>query len=149
MGVWYGPLVIVAAIFRLMLAAHPGTPPEIGREIAQAIHDAAKRDRHPESLLVALAFNESGFDPAKVNKRTHCAGVMQIAPVHWRKKGIDPFPIRWNVLAGSWILRDYIDKCDGNVEYGISRYNGRGCVPSAWARGVLRLAATLDGKLTT
>ena len=132
-----------------MLAAHPGTPADPGHEIASAIHDAAKRERLAEPLLVSLAFNESRFEPAQVNRRTRCAGVMQIAPVHWRKKGIDPFPIRWNVMTGARILRTFIDKCGGDVERGVSAYGGRGCVPSAWAREVMRLAVVLDGRVSS
>lgn len=98
---------------RSLLLALPAT---FAASVAQAFcwHDAAARYALPAALLIAIAEQESGFNPNALNTAnrngTRDLGLMQINSMHLpllARHGIrerDLFEPCTNVLVGAWVL---------------------------------------------
>jgi soluble lytic murein transglycosylase-like protein len=127
---------------------HPRMPDVQAMELASVFALGADRNQLPVSLLVALAEKESGMDPHKVNHKTGAAGLMQLAPVHW-KGWVDPGAINEvgvNVSFVAALLARYLRKA-GSTRKAISRWHAfRGEGRDAWAEGVLGLMERLEAK---
>lgn len=100
-----------------------------GRELDDIFEKAAAAYQLPPELLRAIAFHESGFNPNAVSS-AGAMGLMQLMPVAVRATGIsDPYDPEQNVMAGAKILRDYLDKYDGDLKLALAAYGaGSGAV---------------------
>lgn len=79
-------------------------------QIAELIVEAAEANKIDPNLLLAQAFQESGFQHIP-NKKTDAFGVMQIRPgtAEQNKLG-DITDLRTNIYGGAKLMRQYLDK---------------------------------------
>jgi len=89
---------------------------------------AAKYDLEP-ALIRSVMRMESGFDPFAVS-RVGAMGLMQLMPAVAEEMGVsDPFDARQNIMAGSHILRNLLERHNGNLALTLASYNaGPGAV---------------------
>lgn len=106
--------------------------------------EAAKRNVDPY-LVVALIAAESSFDASAVNPRTQAAGLMQIAPTHYKRRGLaKALLLAWNIGTGVRLLAEYAGKCGGDWGQALGLYHGVGaCVADVWSARVMGEAARL------
>jgi soluble lytic murein transglycosylase-like protein len=92
-------------------------------KIDKAVKNASKKYNIDENLIKAIIKKESSFNPNAVSS-AGAKGLMQIMPFNFKSLGItDPFNIEQNIEAGTKLLKQYIDKFDGNLEMGLMAYN--------------------------
>lgn len=92
-------------------------------KINMAVKSAAQKYGIDENLIKAIIKKESSFNPNAVSS-AGAKGLMQIMPFNFKSLGItDPFNIEQNIEAGTKLLKQYLDKFDGNVEMGLMAYN--------------------------
>ena len=91
---------------------------------------AAKYDLEP-ALIRSVMRMESGFDPFAVS-RVGAMGLMQLMPAVAKEMGVsDPFDARENIMAGSHLLRNLLERHNGNLALTLASYNaGPGAVAS-------------------
>lgn len=97
---------------------------DIDYRINNAISISAKKYGIDENLIKAIIKVESNFN---VNAKSSAGakGLMQIMPSNYNHLGItDPFNIEQNINGGTKLLKEYIDKYDGNVKMALMAYNG-------------------------
>lgn len=93
-------------------------------QIEDAVKRASKKYGLDENLIKAVIKTESNFNP-RVVSHAGAKGLMQIMPANFKHLGVtNPFDIYQNVDAGTKLLKEYIDKYNGNVEMGLMAYNG-------------------------
>jgi hypothetical protein len=86
------------------------------------IKDEAAAAGVPPALALAVADEESRFDPDAVSNKG-AKGVMQLMPVMIQRMGVtDPFDARQNVHAGVRILATYIKRYNGNLADVLTAY---------------------------
>lgn len=91
--------------------------------INKAVSDASKKYGVSEALIHSVIKNESSYNPNAVSS-AGASGLMQVMPQNFKSYGIeDPFNIEDNVDGGTRILKEYLDRYDGNVEMGLMAYN--------------------------
>ncbi|MDD2748861.1 MAG: transglycosylase SLT domain-containing protein [Acidithiobacillus sp.] len=84
---------------------YPPSLPAIPEKVIQAAHQAARKTGVPASMLLAVAAQESGFDPNVVSP-TGAQGLMQFEPQAWAHYGHgSPFNPQAAMLAGAQYLR--------------------------------------------
>lgn len=72
--------------------------------VADALRNAAEQERVPLSLLMAVAFAETGFDTTKTSS-AGAQGLMQLMPATQRKYGVtDPFDAQQSAIGAAKIL---------------------------------------------
>ena len=93
------------------------------------IREAAKKYGLNPVLIRSVIRMESGFDLFAVSK-AGAMGLMQLMPEVAQEYGVtDPFDARQNIMAGSWLLRDLLERHDGNLALTLASYNaGPGAV---------------------
>ena len=93
------------------------------------IREAAKQYDLNPTLIRSVIRMESGFDLFAVSK-AGAMGLMQLMPEVAQEYGVtDPFDARQNIMAGSWLLRDLLQRHAGNLELTLASYNaGPGAV---------------------
>ena len=93
------------------------------------IHEAAKKYDLEPALIRSVMRMESGFDPFAVS-RVGAMGLMQLMPEVAEELGVtDPFDPRQNIMGGSRMLRDLLERHDGNLALTLASYNaGPGAV---------------------
>ena len=79
------------------------------QDVAAALSDAARAERVPLSLLFAIAFAESSFDPSKTGQPTtlgeRAQGLMQLMPKVQQQYGVtDPFDPKQSALGAAKLL---------------------------------------------
>ncbi len=89
---------------------------------AQAIRDAAARHQVSERLVAAVAWRESGFNPAAVSPKG-ARGVMQLMPGTARALGVDPFNPAANIDGGADYLARLLRRFDGDQAKALAAYN--------------------------
>ena len=98
--------------------------PKLRPEIVMAAFRYGVKYRINPDLLLAIAFVESSFNPAKSNRG--CIGLMQINYRVWRKElSLNLYKlweIDYNMDKGALILRRYINK-SGDLWQGVHLYN--------------------------
>ncbi|MHB1927586.1 MAG: lytic transglycosylase domain-containing protein [Leptospirillum sp.] len=112
--------------------------PELCGEIARHILLESRREGIPPYVAVAIAQEESGFDPRALNRKTEDYGLFQVHFPFWKRyfarqasgslipiRREDLFGIAVNVRVGMMILRHDIDLERGDYARGIGRYSGR------------------------
>lgn len=150
-----GLLVLLGALVAVGLAVHQSMPAWYARlwyplDYEQAINrDAALNGLDP-ALVAAVAWRESGFDPAAESHRG-AVGLMQVLPSTARYiesrddappgRAVDLADPEVNISFGAWYLRHLIDLHGGSVPAALTAYNGgpdnlRKWRAAAAARGV-------------
>ena len=99
------------------------TPEELTK-IYSAVSDASKKYGISESLILAVIKQESDFD-STCTSSAGAAGLMQIMPSNYSHLGIsDPYDVEQNVNGGTKLLREYLDKYNGDIQMALMAYNG-------------------------
>jgi soluble lytic murein transglycosylase-like protein len=87
------------------------------------IREAAKKYDLNPVLIRSVIRMESAFDLFAVSK-AGAMGLMQLMPEVAQEYGVtDPFDARQNIMAGSWLLRDLLERHDGNLALTLASYN--------------------------
>jgi len=87
------------------------------------IREAAALYRVDASLIRSVMEAESAFDPSAVS-RAGAMGLMQLMPDVAAAFGVQhPFDPRENIMAGTRLLRDLLDRYRGNLRLAIASYN--------------------------
>lgn len=98
--------------------------PEDLKKIYSAVSDASKKYGISESLILAVIKQESDFDSTSTSS-VGASGLMQIMPGNYSHLGIsDPYDVDQNVNGGTKLLREYLDKYNGNIQMALMAYNG-------------------------
>ena len=93
-------------------------------QIEDAVRKASEKYGIDENLIKAVIKTESNFNPNAVSS-AGAKGLMQVMPSNYKSLGIsNPFDIYQNVDGGTKLLREYLDKYNGDVEMALMAYNG-------------------------
>ena len=100
-------------------AAVPSCP--VPAALSRVFDSAARKTRLPASLLVAMAYEESGMDQTA---RSHAGaqGLLQLMPATARELRVDPALPSRNVLAGARYLAQMLKRF-GKLDLALSAYN--------------------------
>lgn len=94
------------------------------QRINVAIENASKKYRIDKGILRAIIKAESNFNPS-VTSSAGAQGLMQIMPSNFSFLGIsNGYDIEQNINGGAKLLRNYLDRYNGNLEMAIMAYNG-------------------------
>ena len=116
------------------------SPPPVPPQFAAALTQAASSANVSPTLLAALVWQESRWNPQAVSPKG-AIGLAQLMPGTARDLGVDPTNPVSNLVGGARYLRQLLDQFDGNVEKALAAYNaGPGRVRSAG--GVPAIAET-------
>lgn len=92
--------------------------------IANAVKDASATYGVDANLILAVIQKESYFNP-NVTSKSGAQGLMQIMPSNFKHLGItNGYDIEENINAGTKLLKEYIDKYNGDIEMALMAYNG-------------------------
>lgn len=83
---------------------------------------AARDTGLPLALLVAVAEQESRFDPV-ARSPAGAEGLLQLMPATARELRLDPSVPRSNILAGARYLTRMIDRFNGDTDLALAAYN--------------------------
>ena len=93
-------------------------------KIYKAVDSASSKYGVDKNLILAVIKQESDFDASSTSE-CGAAGLMQIMPSNFSYLGIvNGYDIDENINGGTRLLKEYIDKYDGNIEMGLMAYNG-------------------------
>jgi soluble lytic murein transglycosylase-like protein len=116
------------------------SPPPVPAQFAAALKQAAVSANISPTLLAALVWQESRWNPQAVSSKG-AMGLAQLMPATARDLGVNPADPVANLVGGARYLRYLLDEFDGNVEKALAAYNaGPGRVRSAG--GVPAIAET-------
>ena len=94
------------------------------QQIEDAVKKASEKHGIDENLIKAVMKTESNFNPNAVSS-VGAKGLMQVMPANYKHLGIsNPFDIYQNIDGGTKLLREYLDKYNGDVEMALMAYNG-------------------------
>lgn len=97
-------------------------------EIKKIIINEARALGVPVDLALALANQESGFDPSVVSK-AGAIGVMQLIPSTARGLGVDPYNAVQNIRGGLRYIKAKLNEFNGDPNLALAAYNaGSGAV---------------------
>ena len=118
--------------------------------IRRALQNGADHTGVPISLLIAVAYTESRYNPRAVS-RVGAKGLMQLMPVITEKYGVtDPFNANQSALAGAKVLRALFNKY-GNWDQALAAYNwgpgnvNRKPLASQWPTSVQNYVSKISG----
>jgi len=107
------------------------SPPPVPAQFAAALTQAAVSANVSPTLLAALVWQESRWNPQALSPKG-AIGLAQLMPGTARYLGVDPTNPASNLAGGARYLRQLLDQFDGNVEKALAAYNaGPGRVRSA------------------
>jgi soluble lytic murein transglycosylase-like protein len=116
------------------------TPPPVPAQFAPLLKQAATAANISPTLLSALVWQESRWNPQAVSSKG-AIGLAQLMPGTARDLGVNPADPAANLIGGARYLRQLLDQFDGDVERALAAYNaGPGRVRSAG--GVPAIAET-------
>lgn len=93
-------------------------------QIEDAVKKASRKYGVDANLIKAVIKTESNFKPNVVSK-AGAKGLMQIMPSNFKKLGIsNAFDIYQNVDGGTKLLKEYINKYNGDIQMALMAYNG-------------------------
>jgi soluble lytic murein transglycosylase-like protein len=98
------------------------SPPPVPPQYAAALTQAAAAANVSPTLLSALVWQESRWDPKAVSRKG-AMGLTQLMPGTARDLGVDPTDPLANLLGGARYLRQLLDQFDGDVEKALAAYN--------------------------
>ena len=101
-------------------------------KVQDLIRAAAKQYGVPPELALAVAEQESGFNPTLVNPKKvktaageeQAIGTFQFLPSTAKARGIDPYDPRQNIDGGAKYLRELMDKHQGDLDQVLAEYGG-------------------------
>ena len=97
-------------------------------DVAVTIRQEAERRSLSPSLIAAVAWHESRFNPAARSPKG-ARGIMQLMPATARSLGVDPADPAANVAGGTAYLSRLMARYDGDVVKSLAAYNaGPGAV---------------------
>ena len=104
------------------------TPSNTGKSELEKIYSAVKKASKEygvdENLIYAIIKQESDFD-SSCTSSVGAVGLMQIMPSNFSHLGItDGYDIDQNINGGTKLLKEYLNKYDGNIEMALMAYNG-------------------------
>lgn len=103
-------------------------PPQQGVSVQDLIRQEAKTAGVPPELALAVADQESGFNPTLVNptavKGEHATGTFQLLPSTAKTLGVDHTDPRQNIHGGVQYLRQLLDKHQGDLTAVLNEYGG-------------------------
>jgi soluble lytic murein transglycosylase-like protein len=106
-------------------------PPPVPAQFAAALTQAAAAANVSPSLLSALVWQESRWNPQAISPKG-AIGLAQLMPATARDLGVNPADPVANLNGGARYLRYLLDLFDGDVERALAAYNaGPGRVRSA------------------
>jgi soluble lytic murein transglycosylase-like protein len=112
----------------------------IPEQYSAAIHFAAASANISPTLLAALVWQESRWNPQAVSNKG-AIGLTQLMPGTARDLGVDPTDPYANLVGGARYLRQMLNEFGGDVEKALAAYNaGAGRVRNAG--GVPAIAET-------
>lgn len=113
------------------------------REINSLVDTAAARTSVPPELLRSVMRQESAFRPCAISTKG-AMGLMQLIPGTAREFGVaDAFDPEQNVLGGARLLKQLLDRYNGDLSMTLSAYNA-GVRPVDAAGGVPLIPETMD-----
>ncbi len=92
--------------------------------IQDYIRQAASKAGVPVELALAVAQQESGFNPMAVNPKSGATGVFQFIPSTAKARGLNPADPVQNIQHGVTYLRELLDRHQGNVDAVLKEYGG-------------------------
>lgn len=127
-----------------IITENPDVPYEHAVEIVEAVHEASEKYDVKKQVILGLMRVESTYKHDSVSPKVGALGLMQVYPKLWLVKqdnqrdlisvGIaetkeDLLDIRTNILAGTYILRVYLDEAKkkgvtNKYRYALTRYYG-------------------------
>jgi soluble lytic murein transglycosylase-like protein len=106
-------------------------PPPVPVQFAAALKQAATAANLSPTLLSALVWQESRWNPAAISPKG-AIGLAQLMPGTARDLGVNPADPTANLIGGARYLRYLLDQFGGDVEKALAAYNaGPGRVRSA------------------
>jgi soluble lytic murein transglycosylase-like protein len=116
------------------------SPPPVPAQFVAPLAQAAKAANVSPTLLSALVWQESRWNPQAVSRKG-AIGLAQLMPATARDLGVNPTDPVANLTGGARYLRYLLDEFDGDVEKALAAYNaGPGRVRTAG--GVPAIAET-------
>ena len=107
------------------------SPAPVPAQYSTALTQAASAANVSPTLLAALVWQESRWNPQAVSRKG-AMGLTQLMPGTARDLGVNPADPVANLVGGARYLRQLLDQFDGNVEKALAAYNaGPGRVRSA------------------
>jgi soluble lytic murein transglycosylase-like protein len=98
------------------------TPAPVPPQFAAALTQAASAANVSPTLLSALVWQESRWNPQAVSPKG-AMGLTQLMPGTARDLGVNPADPIANLQGGARYLRQLLDQFDGNVEKALAAYN--------------------------
>lgn len=96
--------------------------------VEDLIRQEAQKAGIPEALALAVAEQESGFNPTvlgpKLPSGEQAVGTFQILPSTAKLRGFDPTDPVQNIRGGIGYLRDLLDQHNGDLESVLKEYGG-------------------------
>jgi len=101
-------------------------------DLARMIDDAARKHGVDPALVLEVARQESGFRPCVVSPKG-AEGLMQLMPATQAQFQVrDPFQAEESLAAGAKLLKQLLDRYNGDLSLALSAYNaGSGRVDKA------------------
>ncbi|OOH73693.1 hypothetical protein BOX24_03470 [Leptospirillum ferriphilum] len=131
------PDVSIVSRYIALHAALP-LPASLCRKIARRLLFESRREHIPPYVALAIAEQESSFNPQAFNSKTEDYGLFQVHFPFWKRyfarkssgalvplKPEELFNLGINIRVGLLILRHDIDLEKGDIARGIGRYSGR------------------------
>jgi soluble lytic murein transglycosylase-like protein len=97
-------------------------PPPVPPQFAAALTQAAAAANVSPTLLSALVWQESRWNPQAVSPKG-AVGLAQLMPATARDLGVNPADPVQNLQGGARYLRYLLDTFDGDVEKALAAYN--------------------------
>jgi soluble lytic murein transglycosylase-like protein len=113
----------VAAFSSPILPAAGSCEPISEMELSPLVAAVARAENLDPALVLEVARQESGFKPCAVSTKG-AQGVMQLMPATQIQFGVgDPFDPISSLAAGAKLLRNLLDRYNGDLKLALSAYN--------------------------